>query len=112
MCGFQFGRASNIHIIDSRPDVPRCIARWQSVSDTVAKGGRICRRHQAAAQDCVGGSAKRSAAVFRQFALLGGNAHQLGRRVRLYQRRGSSTIARLGARASNQHQEETADAAA
>ena len=78
MAEFIFGARNNIHIIDLAQTVPLLHTALKAVSDTVAKGGRILfvgTKRQA--QDGVAEAAKRSRAVFRQFALARRHADQL-----------------------------------
>ncbi len=73
MADFIFGTRNNIHIIDLAQTVPMLHLALQTVSDTVAKGGRILfvgTKRQA--QDAVADAAKRSAQYFVNSRWLGG----------------------------------------
>jgi small subunit ribosomal protein S2 len=73
MADFIFGTRNNIHIIDLAQTVPLLHRALQTVSDTVAKGGRILfvgTKRQA--QDAVADAAKRSAQYFVNSRWLGG----------------------------------------
>src|SRR6478609_3843880 len=73
MADFIFGTRNNIHIIDLAQTVPLLHRALQTVSDTVAKGGRILfvgTKRQA--QDGVAEAAKRSAQYFVNSRWLGG----------------------------------------
>ena len=73
MAPFIFGVRNKIHIIDLSQSVPMLQRALQTVSDTVARGGRILfvgTKRQA--QDVVAESAKRSAQYFVNSRWLGG----------------------------------------
>ncbi|MBV9243564.1 MAG: 30S ribosomal protein S2 [Methylobacteriaceae bacterium] len=73
MAPFIFGTRNNIHIIDLAQTVPMLHRALQSVSDTVARGGRVLfvgTKRQAA--DQIADSARRSAQYFVNSRWLGG----------------------------------------
>ena len=73
MAPFIFGVRNNIHIIDLAQTVPLLHTALKTVSDTVAKGGRVLfvgTKRQA--QDQIADSAKRSAQYFINSRWLGG----------------------------------------
>src|SRR6202162_6126078 len=70
---YIFGARNSIHIIDLAQTVPLLHRARQTVSDTVAKGGRVLfvgTKRQAA--DAIADSAKRSAQYFVNARWLGG----------------------------------------
>jgi small subunit ribosomal protein S2 len=73
MGSYIFGTRNNIHIIDLSQTVPLLSRALQTVSDTVAKGGRVLfvgTKRQAA--DAIAASAKRSAQYYINSRWLGG----------------------------------------
>src|ERR1700735_1515334 len=73
MADYIFGARNNIHIIDLAQTVPLLHRALQTVSDTVAKGGRVLfvgTKRQAA--DSIAEAAKRSAQYFVNARWLGG----------------------------------------
>jgi small subunit ribosomal protein S2 len=73
MAPYIFGARNNIHIIDLAQTVPLLHQALKTVSDTVAKGGRVLfvgTKRQA--QDQIADSAKRSAQYFINSRWLGG----------------------------------------
>ena len=73
MSQYIFGSRNNIHIIDLAQTVPMLYRALQSVSDTVAKGGRVLfvgTKRQAS--DAVADAAKRSAQYYVNSRWLGG----------------------------------------
>src|SRR6266550_2948762 len=73
MADYIFGARNNIHIIDLAQTVPLLHRALQTVSDTVAKGGRVLfvgTKRQAS--DAIAEAAKRSAQYFVNSRWLGG----------------------------------------
>jgi small subunit ribosomal protein S2 len=73
MAPFIFGARNNIHIIDLAQTVPMLHQALKSISDTVARGGRVLivgTKRQA--QEAVADSARRSAQYFVNSRWLGG----------------------------------------
>ena len=102
MATYIYGVRNSIHIIDLAQTVPLLHQALKTVSDTVAKGGRVLfvgTKRQAAQEIAEFGQTLRP--VLRQFALAGRHAHQLeddfgvdpaaaqGRRAAFRRRQGS-----------------------
>ena len=83
MKSYIFGVRNNIHILDLQQTVPLLHRALQAVRDTVARGGGVVRRHQAAGRrnHCRNGHPVRP--IFRQSPLAWRHADQLENHFRV-----------------------------